>query len=92
MPEFERSGSLQHDCVFFHHEGNRALRKGDWKVVSAREDNDSWELYNLANDRCEQVNLATQQPAILQEMVELWLRRENEFRSQSAVSTAKSPP
>ncbi len=92
VPEFERSGSLQHDCVFFHHEGNRALRKGDWKVVSAREDNDSWELYNLANDRCEQVNLATQQPAILQEMVELWLRRENEFRSQSAVSTAKSPP
>ena len=34
------------------------LRMGDWKLVSASEDKDAWEIYDLATDRCEMVNLA----------------------------------
>ena len=51
MPAFAKDGSVTRDNVFFHHEGNRALRMGDYKLVSAREDSDAWELFNLATDR-----------------------------------------
>ncbi|MFZ4599790.1 MAG: aconitase family protein, partial [Terrimicrobiaceae bacterium] len=59
---FAKDGSVTRDNLFFHHEGNRALRMGDYKLVSAREDRNVWELFNLTTDRCEQHNLATEQP------------------------------
>ena len=83
VPEFAKDGSVQREFVFFHHEGNRALRMGNWKTVSAREDANVWELYDLGKDRCEQVNLAAQQPDKLKEMVEFWTRHEEEFRRQA---------
>ena len=38
------------------HEGNRAVRLGDWKLVS--EGNSRWELYNMKHDRTELTDLA----------------------------------
>ncbi len=58
VPALEKDGSGTRQEIFFHHQGNRGLRLGDYKLVSAREDNDAWELFNLATDRCEQKNLA----------------------------------
>lgn len=43
--------------VYWEHEGNAAMRSGDWKLV--REYKRPWELYNLANDRAEMNDLAT---------------------------------
>jgi arylsulfatase len=83
VPEFAQSGSVEREFLFFHHEGNRGLRMGDWKLVSAREGGDAWELYDLRKDRCEQVNLARQQPAKLKEMVDFWTRQEAKFRAQA---------
>ncbi len=40
----------------WEHEGNAALRDGDWKLV--RRHPGDWELYNLAEDRTELNNLA----------------------------------
>ena len=37
VPAFAHDGTRQHEFIFFQHEGNRALRMGDWKLVSARE-------------------------------------------------------
>jgi arylsulfatase len=51
-----------HDSLFWEHEGNRAVRSGDWKLVS-RFPGD-WELYNLAADRTELNNLVTREPRI----------------------------
>ncbi len=34
-PAFTKDGSVKHDFLFFDHEGNRGLRQGDWKLVSA---------------------------------------------------------
>jgi arylsulfatase len=82
-PEFAQSGAFEREFLFFHHEGNRALRRGNWKLVSAREDGNAWELYDLSRDRCEQVNLARQQPDKLKEMVDFWNRQEEEFRAQA---------
>lgn len=59
-----------HDELFFQYYGNRALRVGDWKLASAR--NGPWELYNLADDRTETENLATQFPERLNHMKARW--------------------
>ena len=62
VPSFAHDGSTQREFLFFHHEGNRALRMGRWKIVSAPEDDNAWQLYDLASDRCEAVDLARDQP------------------------------
>jgi len=46
--------------LFFEHEKNRAVRAGDWKLVSVG--HGEWELYNTAADRTEQNNLAAKEP------------------------------
>ncbi|MFJ4290726.1 arylsulfatase [Cupriavidus sp. NPDC089707] len=51
--------------------GRKALRKGDWKIVSANPPwgNGAWQLYNLRNDRAEQRDVARQHPAKLKELI-----------------------
>lgn len=48
--------------IYNEHEGNRMVRKGDWKLVSANFRGDEWELYNIREDRTEQHNLIEQYP------------------------------
>ncbi|MEW6303392.1 MAG: arylsulfatase [Verrucomicrobiota bacterium] len=54
----------------WEHEGNRAIRQGDWKLVAPFRGD--WELYNLATDRTEVNNLASAQPARVRELASLW--------------------
>lgn len=42
--------------LFWEHEGNRAVRIDDWKLVAKH--HQPWELYNLAEDRVERNDLA----------------------------------
>lgn len=77
---FASDGSLARDFLYFEHEGNRALRVGDAKLVSAREDQDRWELFNLAPDRCELHDLAPEQPGRVRQMESRW----NELHAQFA--------
>ncbi len=53
-------GSREDRPIFWEHEGNRAVRLGDWKLVSRYPDD--WELYNLKSDRTELNNLAGASP------------------------------
>jgi arylsulfatase len=79
-----RGGSVAPpEQLFFHHEGNRALHVGDWKLVSAREDGDVWQLFDLAHDRGETRDLAAQQPQRVSAMAAQWARLDAEFRRQS---------
>lgn len=39
-----------HEWLFWEHQGNRAVRKGDWKLVNKRQEK-NWALYNIAKDR-----------------------------------------
>ena len=68
---FARDGNLNRESIWFLHEGNRALRVGDWKIVAAGADA-PWELYNLSSDRAETRNLAQAQPEKLRELVTRW--------------------
>lgn len=61
---------IHQGSVFWEHEGNRALREGDWKLVWSSDG--PWELYNLALDRTEMNNLATQRPGLVAEMQQRW--------------------
>ena len=56
--------------VFWEHEGNRALREGDWKLVWSRDG--PWELYNLDSDRTEANNLVAEYPRRTSDMKRRW--------------------
>ncbi|MEZ6093472.1 MAG: arylsulfatase [Pirellulaceae bacterium] len=63
--------------IFWEHEGNRALREGDWKLVAKGPASDrtrevKWELYNIANDRNENHDLSEQYPEQLNKMIQSW--------------------
>jgi arylsulfatase A-like enzyme len=47
-------------ALFWEHEGNRAVRDGDWKLVAKF--GKPWELYNISDDRVERNDLAGKQP------------------------------
>jgi arylsulfatase len=78
VPLFAKDGALTRDCLWWLHEGNRALRVGDWKLVAAGT-NAAWELYDLKRDRGEQRDLAAQRPAKVRELSQLWQQRTDEF-------------
>ncbi len=57
--------------IFWEHEGNRAIRRGDWKLV-ARGADGPWELYDLAADRTESRNLAPEKTGLVRELAAEW--------------------
>jgi arylsulfatase len=70
--------------LWFLHEGNRALRSGEWKLVSAKnQGKDAWELYDLATDRGETTDLSARHPERVREMSEAWERRWTEIQAQA---------
>lgn len=86
VPAFHRDGALGWRELFFQHAGNRALRQGDWKTVSAAIHDDRWELYDLGRDRGETKDLAARHPARLRQMTERWTQLEGEFRQQASTT------
>lgn len=62
--------SLGERTLAWEHEGNRAVRVGDWKLVASFRS--AWELYDLSRDRSELNNLAVQQPAKVKELTAAW--------------------
>lgn len=79
---FSVDGSLARDCLWWLHEGNRAVRVGDWKLVAAGEKG-AWELYDLRLDRGETNNLAAARPDQVRELAALWQRQFDEFCRQA---------
>jgi arylsulfatase A-like enzyme len=77
-PVFARDGTVTHDELWWQHEGNRAIRAGDWKLVAAGKDA-AWELYNLSADRAESRNLAAMMPEKVSELRQRWEQRFTEF-------------
>ena len=62
---------IQRDALFWEHEGNAAVRVGDWKLVRLGR-NGPWELYNLKTDRTELHDLAAAEPARAAELAAKW--------------------
>jgi arylsulfatase len=70
IPAFEGHG-IDREALYWEHEGNRAIRVGDWKLV-AKGAKGPWELYNIARDRSEQNDLASSQPERAHQLAALW--------------------
>jgi arylsulfatase A-like enzyme len=68
----------------FELHGQRSLRRGDWKIVweqypiniwwddEPRDDWRRWQLYKLADDPTESIDMSKAEPAMLAELAELW--------------------
>ncbi|GAA5480596.1 arylsulfatase [Haloferula helveola] len=56
--------------LYFEHEGNAAVRIGDWKLVRGHKE--PWSLHNLAIDRTELVDLAKEDPERVESMKAKW--------------------
>ena len=65
-------GSVEHEVLWWAHQGHRALRIGDWKLGMLR--GGDWELYNLRTDRSERVDLAAEHPERASQMAARWQR------------------
>ena len=67
---------LDRDALYWEHEGNRAARAGEWKLVAKHAG--PWELYDLAKDRTEGTDLAAKHPDKVQALAakyDAWAKR-----------------
>jgi len=69
-----RGERLAERSIGFDHQAAHALRRGDWKILyPKRMPHDlKWELYNIAQDRCEMNNLADEEPERVKAMTAEW--------------------
>ncbi|MFK7821888.1 MAG: arylsulfatase [Planctomycetaceae bacterium] len=65
-----RSERIHSEPIYWEHEGNAAMRWGDWKLV--REYQKPWELYRINEDRTELNDLAKTSDAQRNKMVAMW--------------------
>lgn len=72
--------------LWWLHEGNRALRVGDWKLVAAKDE--PWELYNLAEDRAETKNLVAADPDRAAQLSDKWEQMTAEITELAQAATA----
>jgi arylsulfatase A-like enzyme len=62
---------IDRDAIYWEHEGNRAIRVGDWKLV-AKGPGAKWELYDMAADRTELHDLASGHADTVTELRHKW--------------------
>ncbi len=87
VPLFANDARIKRDFLWWLHEGNRALRVGDWKIVAAGKDS-PWELYDLTSDRSETKNLAKDKPEKVAELAAIWRRQ---FEESAALARRDLP-
>jgi len=89
-PAFQRDGTAAHECLYFNHSNNRAIRVGDWKLIATGQEG-PWELYDLGKDRCEQQDLAAANPDRVRRLAALWKEQDDEYvrRRESWAPTTK---
>ncbi|MCA9049507.1 MAG: arylsulfatase [Planctomycetaceae bacterium] len=72
-----QDGNLQHDYLWWFHDGHKAVRVGDWKLVAPK--NEAWELYDLSKDRGEQHDLSSAEPDRVRRLSKQWEDAAAEF-------------
>lgn len=70
VPAFQNK-TIQRDAIFWEHEGNAAVRTGDWKLVRAGYKG-KWELYDMKKDRTEMHDVSAEKPEVFKELVAKW--------------------
>ncbi|HAY79556.1 MAG TPA: arylsulfatase [Planctomycetaceae bacterium] len=89
---FAADADLDRDYLWWRHEGHRAVRQGNWKLVATNQS--PWELYDLSKDRSETQNLADQFPAQARALEQVWnthLQETIDIVSQTPQNTGQRP-
>lgn len=63
---------IERDALYWEHEGNAAIRRGDWKLVRLG-GKGKWELYDMKSDRTEMHDLAGSRQKLAKELESQWL-------------------
>ncbi len=71
------------DIQYFAMLGSRGIWKGGWKAAAVHAplsgkghfEDDAWELYHVAEDRSESIDLAAKNPEKLEELVDAWFEQ-----------------
>lgn len=84
--------SLKREAIYWEHEGHRAVRMGDWKIVAKGKMKDrslpvKWELYNIRDDRNELNDLSADKPDLKQRMITMW----QQYANRTGVFPAPKP-
>jgi len=82
-PVLAKDVTVPHDFLWWEHEGNRAIRAGDWKLVTLAKG--AWELYDLTTDRGEAHNLAAARPDKARELEAMWTKQFEESRKLALI-------
>lgn len=88
-PALVKDVPIPRDSLWWLHDGHRAIRVGDWKLVAAK--GDPWELYDLKTDRAEQHNLAAKLPDKAQELAASWQAQTEAFTALAQKTLADQP-
>ncbi|MFZ4593479.1 MAG: arylsulfatase [Verrucomicrobiaceae bacterium] len=89
VPAFAKDTTIPRESLWWFHEGNKAIRVGDWKLVAAADQ--PWELYDLKTDRAEQHNLAAQMPEKATELAAAWQKQTDAFTTLVKKTLADQP-
>jgi len=90
VPVFAKDHTVQHDFLWWDHDGNRAIRIGDWKLVDDHAK--PWELFDLSKDRSETKDLASVYPEKVKEMEQAWLKHAQELHDLASQDLQPSGP
>ncbi len=71
LPSFKGKTSPGHTSLFNEHFGARYVRDGHWKLVSTGRDT-TWQLFNLAQDKTETRDLASEYPDKVSQLAAQW--------------------
>jgi arylsulfatase len=78
--------SRKRSPIYFSHEGNRAIRDQNFKLVSTaknRQGDHLWHLYDMTSDRSEQIDLSAQHPEKAAELQQQWQQLDNQFKQDA---------
>ncbi len=91
-PAFDNK-PLDREAIYWEHEGNRAVRMGKWKLVSAHPS--GWELYDMDADRTETNDLMPTYPETARKMIEMytdWAKARNVLPGRPVRKPGYTPP
>ncbi|WP_442505248.1 arylsulfatase [Novipirellula sp. SH528] len=86
---FKDDVTVERDALWWLHDGNRAIRIGDWKLVAAK--GEPWELYNMKADRAESNNLVLQMPEKAEALETQWNALVEQFSELVRKTNSEQP-